>query len=184
MSDVELVERIQSNKNADDFGVLYDRFSERVYHKCIALIKDVDTAKDLTHDIFLKVFLGLSKLEHAKAFSTWMYRITYSMCMDHLRGNQKAPTYSDDEVDLTEQVDDNSEEQLFAMKVEHLTAVLDLLAPEDKAVLLMKYQDDHSIKEMTEILQVSESAVKMRTKRAREKAVEIYNERLQNNDWT
>lgn len=181
LSDLELIDRLRKNMQQDEFGVLYDRFSERVYHKCIALAKDQDLAKDLTHDIFIKVFLNLSKLEHAKAFSTWLYRITYSMCMDQLRADSKQPPQDDvNQIDIPEDEDELNEKVLMSMKFEQLTNVLEQISPEDKAVLLMKYQDDHSIKEIMEILELSESATKMKIKRAKERAArkfkELYND--------
>jgi RNA polymerase sigma-70 factor (ECF subfamily) len=50
------------------------------------------------------------------------------------------------------------------------------MEPKDKMILLMKYQDDMSIKEIKEALGVGESAVKMRIKRAKQKVVSIYGE--------
>ena len=49
------------------------------------------------------------------------------------------------------------------------------IPPEDKSLLLLKYQDGASIKELTELLEIGESAVKMRLKRAKAKLVEQYN---------
>ena len=51
-----------------------------------------------------------------------------------------------------------------------------IIEPNDKMILLMKYQDDLSIKEISEVLEIGESAVKMRLKRAKEKVVNVYNE--------
>ena len=71
------------------------------------------------------------------------------------------------------------ETDLFAVKSEKLGRTLELMEPKDKMILLMKYQDDISIKEIKESLAIGESAVKMRIKRARHKAVSIYSELLE-----
>ena len=71
--------------------------------------------------------------------------------------------------------EDSSEEVLFELKAEMLKRALDLLEPSDKMILLMKYQDDFSIKEISDSLEIGESAVKMRLKRAREKVMNVYN---------
>jgi len=60
------------------------------------------------------------------------------------------------------------------MKTDKLKKALDMLDPNDKMILLLKYQDDFSIKEIMESLEISESAVKMRLKRAREKVINVY----------
>ncbi len=50
--------------DADRFGVLYDRYTAKVYQKCMGMTQDKELAKDLTHDIFLKAFVNLSKFDH------------------------------------------------------------------------------------------------------------------------
>jgi RNA polymerase sigma-70 factor (ECF subfamily) len=57
--------------------------------------------------------------------------------------------------------------------VDRLELILEQIAPEDKAILLMKYQDDLSIKDIADALDISESATKMRLKRAKEKVIHI-----------
>ena len=81
-------------KRHDDFGILYDRYAEKVYHKCISFVKDVDLAQDLAHDVFLKTFLNLAKFEGKSKFSTWLYSLTYNFCIDYLRKNNKNMIYT------------------------------------------------------------------------------------------
>ena len=69
-------------------------------------------------------------------------------------------------------VDDYS---LFQMQVDKLQKSLELINPEDKVILLLKYQDDLSIKDLSVLLTLSESAVKMRLKRAKSRLIESYN---------
>ena len=52
---------------------------------------------------------------------------------------------------------------------------LEKISPEEKMILLLKYQDSLSIKDLTGVLDIGESAVKMRLKRAKEKLVNVYN---------
>jgi RNA polymerase sigma factor (sigma-70 family) len=60
------------------------------------------------------------------------------------------------------------------MEVKRLKVVLERLPLDDHTILLMKYQDEMSIKEIADILKKTESAVKMKLKRAKEKSQEIY----------
>ena len=61
------------------------------------------------------------------------------------------------------------------MQVDKLQKSLELINPEDKVILLLKYQDDLSIKDLSVLLTLSESAVKMRLKRAKSRLIESYN---------
>lgn len=177
LSDEELVLSLQQVLDADRFGLLYDRYAARVYQKCIGMVRDQDIAKDLTHDIFLKVFVNLKKFDHRSKFGTWLYSITYNYCLDHLRkGQRQRTTQVDEGMDLHQDEEDRYEVELLSMRSDQLPAVLEALDPGDRAVLLMKYQDELSIKEMMEILELGESAVKMRVMRSRERALAKYQE--------
>lgn len=175
LTDEEIVKIIVETKSHDDFGILYDRYAEKVFHKCISFVKNRDEAEDLAHDIFLKTFVNLSKFNFQAKFSTWLYRLTYNFCIDYLRKNNKVRLKGDDQIlNIPDDDDDQHERELLQLKAEHLGKVLDRIAPEDKALLLMKYQDDISVKDLAASEEVSESAIKMRLKRARAKAVELY----------
>jgi RNA polymerase sigma-70 factor (ECF subfamily) len=178
LSDEDLVAQLQRAMDADRFGVLYDRYTAKVYQKCVGMTRDKELAHDLTHDIFLKAFVNLSKFDHRSKFGTWLYSITYNYCMDHLRKGQRRRTTELDE-ERYEEADvqeDRYEQELLSLRADRLSSVLEALEPGDRATLLMKYQDELSVKEMMEVLGVSESAVKMRAMRARERALAKYHE--------
>lgn len=69
--------------------------------------------------------------------------------------------------------DEDTDWVLLESQEKSLKKALDKIHPEDKALLLMKYQDDISIKELMEVHKISESAVKMRLARARQKVKEL-----------
>lgn len=177
LTDEEIVRELQAKMDAERFAVLYDRYSTRVFQKCVGMTRDKHLAKDLTHDIFLKAFIHLSKFDHRSKFGTWLYSITYNYCLDHLR---KAKRVREDDIDDRVQEglpdDDQNEALLLGLRAERLDHVLSVMDATDRAVLLMKYEDELSVKEMMEALNVGESAVKMRLMRARERALSQYAE--------
>jgi RNA polymerase sigma factor (sigma-70 family) len=177
LTDEELVSVLQQEMDADRFAVLYDRYSAKVFQKCVGMTRDRDLAKDLTHDIFVKVFLNLSKFDHRSKFGTWVYSITYNYCLDVLRKNKRMREEEIDE--RTEEGtadDDSSEALLLGIRAERLDHVIKEIDAADRAMLLMKYEDDLSVQEMQETLGLGESAVKMRLMRARERAMAKYTE--------
>ena len=60
------------------------------------------------------------------------------------------------------------------MRVDKLKKAMDLLAPDEKMIILLKYQDHLTIKEIGTVLDIGQSAVKMRVKRAKDKLIDIY----------
>ncbi len=168
---------LQRSMDADRFGMLYDRYSAKVFQKCVGMTRDKDLSHDLTHDIFLKAFVGLAKFDHRSKFGTWLYSITYNYCLDHLRKTQRNRTSDvDEETGATDMAEDRYEIELLSLRADRLSTVLEALDPADRAMLLMKYQDELSIKDMMDVLVLSESAVKMRVLRARERALAKYHQ--------
>ena len=174
-TDEELVSLLQKDMDTERFAVLYDRYSTRVYQKCVGMTRDRDLAKDLTHDIFLKVFINLPKFDHRSKFGTWVYSITYNYCLDTLRKSQR---HREDDIDDhtlgTPAADDMSEAMLLGLRAERLDKVLQEIDPADRALLLMKYDDELAVSEIQDAFGLSESAVKMRLLRARERALAKY----------
>lgn len=175
LEDFELVELFIKTQRPDYFSILYQRYSSKVYSKCIFMLKNDAQAKDATQEIFTKIFLNLSKFSGRSKFSTWIYSITYNFCIDTIRKKKKEKKLFSEEVDdapdIIEEVEDAT---LLEMEVSRLKKVLEELPSGDRAVLLMKYQDELSIKEIAEILDKTESAIKMKIKRAKHKAQKVY----------
>lgn len=180
MTDEELVYKISSSQNSLLFSTLYDRYSKKVYNKCYSFTKNEEEAKDLTQDVFLKLFIKLHTFKGNSKFSTWLYAFTYNFCINYLKRDfgkkmdNLSDTMENHKHHLSEDEDIN-DEQLFEIKVSKLEKILNTIDPEDKAILLLKYQDEVSVKDLQTILNVGESAVKMRLKRAKIKVVQAHN---------
>ena len=178
ISDEELVKKIVAKKDSTMFGVLYDRYSKMVYNKCYGFAKSQKEAEDLTQDIFLMLFVKLGSFKGKSKFSTWLYSFTYNFCVNYVNRDKgrkisdKANNIDDSEYKLTVEVTDES---LLDLQVEKLKKALELIEPEEKTLLLLKYQDGVSIKELESIMEISSSAIKMRLKRAKARVIETYN---------
>ncbi|MEZ4776443.1 MAG: RNA polymerase sigma factor [Bacteroidia bacterium] len=175
LSDESLIEAIVQTGKTDLFGILYDKYSNKVYRKCLSFVKDEDIAQDMVQEILIKVFTQLSKFKGKSRFSTWLYSITYNFCVEYYRKQTKYGTVDIDEGPEVYDVSDD-EDELLHLRVEQLKIALEHIAPDDKVILLMKYQDDISIKELMDVFDVSESAVKMRLARARQRVQVIVKE--------
>ena len=174
-SDLLLIRRFLDHRDAQAFSTLYSRYSGKVYAKCISMLKDEALAADATQEIFTKIFLKLGSFGERAKFSTWLYSITYNFCIDFIRKRKKdQKIFSDDSREIPDLPEDDDDEELLAMEVGRLRNVLELIPPGDKVILLMKYQDDLTIKEIAEALNKNESAVKMQLKRAKTKAQLAY----------
>jgi RNA polymerase sigma factor (sigma-70 family) len=177
MSDEEALEQYLLSQNVNYFNLLYDRYTDKVYAKCISMLRDQELAEDATQEIFVKILLSLSKFSGKSKFSTWLYSITYNYCIDQIRREKKENTVTVNDFSRIDQVDDDMyDSEIKETNVFRLKEVMEKLNAEDKSILMMKYQDDLSIRDICSILDKTESAVKMKILRAKEKFLKIYHE--------
>ncbi|GGD84040.1 DNA-directed RNA polymerase sigma-70 factor [Maribacter cobaltidurans] len=178
VTDEDLVKEIVAKKDSMLFGVLYDRYAKMVYNKCYGFAKSQKEAEDLTQDVFLMVFVKLASFQGKSKFSTWLYSFTYNFCVNYVNRDKgrkisdRSNDISGEEYRLSQEVTD---EHLLELQVEKLKQALDMIPGEDKTILMLKYQDGVSIKELESTLDLGSSAVKMRLKRAKAKVIEAYN---------
>lgn len=179
MEDIEIVIAYRERRHSNCFQLLYDRYAGRVYSKAVTMLHETSMAEDATQEIFTKVFLNLGKFKGQSKFSTWIYSITYNLCIDKIRKDKKnrdlCAGEMDDPPDLTDE--EVPDKLLMEMQVNDLRQVLQQLNDIERTLLLMKYKDGVKIRVIAELLGKNESAVKMQLKRTRAKAKRIYERR-------
>lgn len=176
VSDNELVAQIVVGKK-HLLNELYNRYSGKVYYKCLSITKNVEVAKDLSHDIFIKVFTNLEKFKGKADFSFWIYSITYNTTIGYLKKSNKFKPIELSEVNedsIDEGEEDVTRKILLDVQLKHLEGLLKQLNSADRLIMLMRYQDSMSIKQISAVLNIGESAVKMRLKRTRERLAESF----------
>ncbi len=171
LSDETLVKNFVETQNNKYFEAIYDRFSDKIYRKCYSFVKNSAQAEDYMHDIFLKLIINLGNFKENAKLSTYIYAITYNYCVDNSSSRKKVKMQ-----ELTEDLDFAEEDwsEVNQFDPAKLDKAMDEISAEDKSIVLLKYQDGLSIKEIGEIFNISESAVKMRLKRAKEKIQKFY----------
>ncbi len=176
IADAELVRMYLQTHNDSHFNALYRRYAAKVYGKCYSILKDTELAHDAVQDIFIKVMMNIASFGEKSQFSTWLYSITYNYCIDSVRKKKKEKILFAEDIERAPDVAEQEvpDEYLMEMEVQYLKKVLDALPQGDKMVLVMKYEDDMSIKEIADIVKKTESATKMQIKRAKHKAFEIF----------
>ena len=176
LSDAEVIRLYLETQQSEYFSLLYQRYASKVFGKCLSILKDYDEAKDAVQEIFVKIMTNLASFGERAQFSTWIYSITYNYCIDVIRKKKKEKRLFTDDIERVPDVaaEDVPDEFLLAMEVKRLKTILELLPQGDRMVLLMKYQDEMSIRDISEVLEKTESAVKMKIKRAKHKAQELY----------
>lgn len=172
-SDEDLVRKIIESKDNYWFGILYDRYEKMVYNKCYHFSQNQEEAMDMAHDIFLKLFLNIQKYSGKSKFKTWLYSFTYNFCINYVT-REKTMQHDLDKLEEVESLQDYNDEDIFNLRIDLLPRALLMLPQQDQAILLMKYQDDFKIEQISNVLEIGKSAVKMKLLRAKSRLVAAY----------
>jgi RNA polymerase sigma factor (sigma-70 family) len=176
----DLIRLILEEGKADSYGELYSRFQPKVYQKCLTLLKDKLLAQEFSNDILVKAFENLPRMKNTSAFSSWLYVMATNYCIDYLRNKKKLHYPNWNRENELPDIIDESGESLPELNYDDLMEVLEKVHPEEKALILMKYQDDLSLREIGKSLRITEDAAKMRLKRARSRLIYLYKKEFLN----
>ncbi|QIP13770.1 RNA polymerase sigma factor [Spirosoma aureum] len=157
--------RQQNTWVKDDFETLYRQYAEKVFQKCLSMTRDSDAAQDFTQEIFMRVFNKLDTFKQKSAPSTWLYSIAHNYCLDQIRiGKRMSLQELPEGMELAEEVVVSDEVQLQA-----LDQLMEDLPAQEATLLRLKYEHGLSINQISQQLNIAESAIKMRLKRSRDK---------------
>ena len=173
IKDEELVELILKTGNSQYFEIIYNRYFSKVYYQILSYVKDNEEARDVSQDVFVKLYDNLSKFRAKSTFSTWLYSFARNAVLDHLRRKGKLKEDPADEEKL-ESIPEPGDDELLRIKADRLAYILDQIHPDDKALLIMKYAHEWQMDEIAEKMDLSLSAVKMRISRAKQKVLSMY----------
>src|SRR5215470_7201612 len=71
------------------FQMLFEAYKDKVYSIALHYIGDEASAKDVTQQVFLKLFTSIGQFRHDSEFATWIYRIVVNACVDEQRRRRR-----------------------------------------------------------------------------------------------
>lgn len=157
--DAELAFASQNGEGAA-FGVLYDRYFEKLYRFVYYKTFVKETAEDIVSDVFHKAFTRIDSFDGEKGnFSQWIYRIARNSVIDHYRTERKNIPI-DDVFDIGEN-DRTIEEHDVLLTMRHVGEYLRTLTPRQRELITLRVWEERSYREIAEIIGGSEDSVKM-----------------------
>ena len=162
LEDKELLEKFSNPESRNyAFNLLVRKYQERVYWHIRKMVIDHDDADDITQDVFVKVWKNLGKFRKDAQLFTWIYRIATNECLNFLKKKKKRfflPIH-DVAAELSNKLDNSSHISGDEIQLKLQKALLKL--PEkQRLVFNMKYFDDMTYQQISDIVGTSVGALK------------------------
>jgi RNA polymerase sigma-70 factor (ECF subfamily) len=170
----QIIEQVKLG-NTEAFRIIVDQYRDAVFGLALRMVNNREEAEELAQDAFIKVFNAINNYRGESKFSTWLYRITYNTCISFLRKNKP---------DLVEIQDQHGASNFNSgydnlMKEDNnmaINIILSQLKPDDRAIIQLFYLEENSIKEISEITGFSNTNVKVKLHRSKQKMRKILEE--------
>lgn len=147
-----------------------------LYQIAYLYCKNQEQALDAVSECVTKVYLNLPKLKEPKYFKTWMTRILINEVLDDIKKRKHLISY--DRLRDAGYEAEYAEDTITQEERLDLYRALDSLKPDYKKVLILKYFQDFSIKEISDLMDMSESSIKVLLHRGRKKLRHILSEEM------
>ncbi len=165
----------------EGFTRLVEAYQTPVYNLCYRMLNNAGEAEDAAQETFLRAYLSIKRYDKERPFATWLLSIAAHYCIDQIR-KRRMSIVSTEDMPYLELSDDAPGPETTASRKEErqrIQAILDVLNPVDRAVVVMYYWYDYSYEEIGRSLDLSLSAVKSRLHRARRSLADEWGTREQ-----
>ena len=152
------------------FECLVERYKHMVFTLAVRMLRNREEAEESAQDTFLKVYKRLESYRGGARFSTWLYKIAYHNCLDQLKKRKSRPETTD--LDGQRNISQGYEAGILDdmerdHRRHHIQIAIESLPEQDAAIITMYYFEEWSIKEISEVTELSPQVVKVRLYRSR-----------------
>ncbi|MEH6993617.1 RNA polymerase sigma factor SigW [Neobacillus drentensis] len=161
----------------DAFADIVEIYSNSIFQLGYRMLGNRHEAEDIAQEAFIRAYVNIKSFNQDLKFSTWLFRIATNLCIDRIR-KKKPDYYLDAEVSGTDgltmysQLSSNSplpENELESLELQETVQKEILKLPEKyRSVIVLKYMEELSLNEISEILDMPLGTVKTRIHRGRE----------------
>ena len=166
---------LKGDQNA--FGEIVELYKDKVFQLSFRMLGNRHEAEDIAQEAFIRAYVNIQSFNMNLKFSTWLYRIATNLCIDRIR-KKKPDYYLDAEVAGTEGLTMYShipsdtalpEDDVESLELqESIQKEISKLPDKYRSVIVLKYIEEMSLNEISEILDIPLGTVKTRIHRGRE----------------
>lgn len=171
-SEEQLIASAKSDPGA--FEPLYNKYHEQIFRFIWQRVNDKDAAYDITSQVFMKAIVNIKKYEYRGVpFGSWLYQISRNELNDYYRSKKALPTLkvNDDQLETLKEefALDHFDELPSGDQNEQLIELINSLNDDAVFLIEMRYFEQRSFREISEILNITETNAKVRTYRILDK---------------
>ncbi|MEE1093818.1 MAG: RNA polymerase sigma factor, partial [Bacteroidales bacterium] len=160
--EAEILSQIRNAKTREQgYARLIEMYSRKIYWQIRRMVYDHEDSDDLTQEVFIKIFENIETFNSSSKLSTWIFRITYNHTLNFLKYKNKRMKEGGCDFESmvlanlpSDPLFDGNQVELMLQK-----AILSL-PPKQRAVFQMRYYDDLSFAQISQITKTSEGALK------------------------
>ena len=155
------------------FGALVKQNMKRAYFTALGFVGSHDAALDLSQEAFIKAYNNFPKFDRKKKFFTWYYKILQNLCLNYIRDKKKRKENHFIEIENENLTSDNVSEAIEGAEILSLMEkAIEELGFEEREVIILREFEEHSYKEISELLNIPIGSVMSKLFYARKKLAE------------
>ncbi len=168
-ADDEIVKQVLGGSR-NRYRFLVSRYERQIFNLMFRYSHNDDDAADLTQEVFVKAYSRLDQYRYDDRFFSWLYALAVNLARDwyrkRCRSQELCTELVDNELKVPGSVSRQEEGLERSEEIKFLEDALGQLSHRNREMVILRYQQERSIKEIVEIFDMGESAVKMRLSRA------------------
>lgn len=164
----QLIQKAKSNGEA--FGLLYERYFQKIYAFIGSRVRGVKEAEDITSEVWENVLLGIQKLNsnQPEVFRGWLFQIARHKIADHYRQQEKAPDALEKAETFLSHLETPAKDMREKEGQEELRTLLKQLPDRQQEIVSLKYFSGLKNRDIAVLLDISEKTVSTHLNRALE----------------
>lgn len=153
--------------NAPEIERAYQEHGWHVYRRSVRILKNEEEARDVCHDVFVKLAESFSSIRDSSKMTAWIYRVATNLCIDRLRVRKVFDSRALEQLHIDENTEKSTAQRDLVLRV------LDRFSREEQTLAILRFVDELTLEEMEEISGLTRKTISKRLVRFKTRALKF-----------